>query len=340
MNQKTFIFAIVIVLVVTLGVIFVQELKKERQEVFHGLRVGASFYPLAEFAGQVGKEHVKIHNFTPSGVDPHFFEPTTQDIRNLFQLDAFIFIGGGFEAWAEKMEDELEEKGVRLLEISGIIEMNHFEKEHNHDEKNHNDHEHEDDHKNEHDEGNHKDHGHSHDHGEYDPHFWLDPILAAKTVEVIRDVFIEMDRENEDLYTNNSRAYLEKLAEINTHYQEGLAECELREIIVPHNAFSYLGARYDIKIHAIAGLSHHEEPSPKRMAELISLAKEKNINHIFFEAIAAPDLAETIAREIGAETLILNPIEGLTPDDEAKGKNYLNIMEENLKALRQALSCQ
>jgi len=314
MSQKTFVFILLIFLFAIAGFILFQELKKEDKDIFQGLRVGASFYPLADFAQEVGGGQIQVRNFTPGGADPHAFEPTPRDLIALFELDVFIFVGTDFEPWAEGMEDELKEKGVRLLKVSDIITFKPLEEEH--EEEN------------------------DHDHGEYDPHFWLNPLLAIKTIEAIRNIFIEMDEENEETYLKNAAEYLEKLVEIDKKYRQGLAECQLEEIIVSHNAFSYLGARYNIEIHAIAGLSHDEEPSPKRMAELSFLAREKSINYIFFETLADPRLAETIAREAGAKTLVLNPIEGLTPQEESEGKNYLKIMEENLEALRLALSCQ
>ncbi|MBT9175163.1 MAG: High-affinity zinc uptake system binding-protein ZnuA [candidate division WS2 bacterium] len=76
------------------------------------------------------------------------------------------------------------------------------------------------------------------------------------------------------------------------------------------------------------------------MAEIAQLAKQKNINHIFFETLVSPKLSETIAREIGAETLVFNPLEGLTNEEIAQGENYISIMEKNLENLKVALVCK
>jgi zinc transport system substrate-binding protein len=60
---------------------------------------------------------------------------------------------------------------------------------------------------------------------------------------------------------------------------------------------------------------------------------------IFFETLVSGKLAETLAAEVGARTLVLNPVEGLTAEEEKAGKDYLALMEDNLRNLRTALEC-
>jgi zinc transport system substrate-binding protein len=60
---------------------------------------------------------------------------------------------------------------------------------------------------------------------------------------------------------------------------------------------------------------------------------------VFFETLVSPRLADTVAREVGARTAVLNPIEGLTPDEQKRGEDYLTLMRQNLNALRKALGC-
>jgi zinc transport system substrate-binding protein len=66
---------------------------------------------------------------------------------------------------------------------------------------------------------------------------------------------------------------------------------------------------------------------------------EHGIKYIFFETLVSPKLADTIAAETGAETLVLNPLEGLPEEDIAQGKNYITVQEENLANLKTALGC-
>jgi zinc transport system substrate-binding protein len=86
-------------------------------------------------------------------------------------------------------------------------------------------------------------------------------------------------------------------------------------------------------------LSPESEPSLQRFAELTKLVKEKKVSTIFFETLANPKLADTLVREVGAQSSVLNPIEGLTTEEQTAGKDYDIVMKENLHTLETALVC-
>ncbi len=289
------------------------------------LKVVASFYPLVHFAEKVGGDRIDVINITPAGAEPHDFEPTPKDMKYVWTSKVFIFNGAGIDPWAERIRADLEKKGILTIEMAGYFDLLRIKEtkeehklEHKHEEVD----------------------GYHHFNSKYDPHIWLDPVFAQKEVEIIRDTFIKTDPENEDKYKKNSEAYIYQLAELDKIYKEGLKSCKVRTIVVSHNAFSYLAKRYFLETISISGLSPDEEPSPRRMAEIVRTARKNNVQYIFFETLISPRIAETIAREIGAKTLILNTVEGLTRDEIKAGKSYLSIMEENLNNLRKALSCK
>jgi zinc transport system substrate-binding protein len=101
-----------------------------------------------------------------------------------------------------------------------------------------------------------------------------------------------------------------------------------------------LASRYGIKQLSIAGLSPDSEPSPKNLSDIAAFVKTHHIPVIFFENLVSPKLSETIAKEVGVKTLVLNPIEGLTKEEISQGKNYFTEMISNLDNLRIALQCQ
>jgi len=72
---------------------------------------------------------------------------------------------------------------------------------------------------------------------------------------------------------------------------------------------------------------------------LLNFAKENNVQYIFFESLISPKLSETIASEVGAKTLTLDPIEGIADNDIKQGKDYFTVMQQNLKSLQLALQC-
>ncbi|HTO12576.1 MAG TPA: zinc ABC transporter substrate-binding protein, partial [Candidatus Binatia bacterium] len=123
-------------------------------------------------------------------------------------------------------------------------------------------------------------------------------------------------------------------------FEHGLADCARREIITSHAAFGYLAARYRLTVVPIMGLAPEAEPSPADLARLVQFARRHHVHVVFFETLVSPKLARTLSREIGARTLVLDPIEGLTREEAAAGKNYLSLMRENLQNLRSGLECR
>jgi zinc transport system substrate-binding protein len=172
------------------------------------------------------------------------------------------------------------------------------------------------------------------------PHFWLDPVLAQKMVDTIRDGLIKADPAGKAYYTKNAAAYNTMLDQLDKDFRDGLRNCQQHTIIAAHDALGYLADRYDFEAVPIAGINPEEEPSPARLAELSNIVKQKGIKYIFFETLVSPRLADTIAQESGVKTLVFDPIEGLNDESQKQGKDYISIQRENLVNLRTALACQ
>ncbi len=172
-----------------------------------------------------------------------------------------------------------------------------------------------------------------------DPHVWLSPELAQHQVAIIAEAFKKEDPKNASYYQKNADELIASLQELDSAYRQGLATCQKRDIVTAHAAFGYLAQEYNLNQVAISGLSPEEEPSARKLAELATFVREKQVKYIFFEELTSPRFSQTLAQETGVETLVLNPAEGLTPEDEAKGENYFTIMEANLANLEKALVC-
>jgi zinc transport system substrate-binding protein len=166
--------------------------------------------------------------------------------------------------------------------------------------------------------------------GAHDPHVWLDPSRFANMVTRIGE---ELDRPDaaSDLAAR-LRALDEELA-------AGLDGCDRHEVVTSHAAFGYLAQRYGLKQISLTGLSPESEPSPRDLEGLVDEVARSGATTVFFETLVSPRLAETVAREAGVTTAVLNPIEGLTEDEVASGDDYVSVMRANLEALRAALAC-
>ncbi len=271
------------------------------------IKVAASFYPLYYFASQIAGDKVDIINITPAGAEPHDYEPTPQDIAYIETSNLVILNGGSLEVWAEKIKKDLQDKHVTIVTAGeNIINKTLVEE------------------------------------GKkiQDPHVWLNPILAKQEVDKITQGLIQVDPANQAYY-ETSRTILEaKLDGLDVKYKEGLSLCTKKDIVTSHAAFGYLADQYGLNQINITGISPDEEPSPQRLAEISDFVKKNNIKYIFFESLISPKLSETIANETGAQTLVLDPIEGISAQDQKDNKDYMTQMEMNLNHLRLALECK
>jgi zinc transport system substrate-binding protein len=162
-----------------------------------------------------------------------------------------------------------------------------------------------------------------------DPHVWLDPIR-----------FADMARRVGEALNRPSETVERELRALDSEFRSGLTDCDRREIVTSHEAFAYLADRYGLEQIAITGLSPEAEPTPQELERVIDQVRTTRATTVFSETLVSPRLAETVARETGATTAVLNPIEGLTDEQSARGDDYLSLMRENLAALRQALGCR
>ena len=172
-----------------------------------------------------------------------------------------------------------------------------------------------------------------------DPHFWLDPTRLAGAVDGIAEALADADPDRRSTFEANATAYKAELAALDRELAAGLAECQRREIVTSHAAFSALADRYDLTQIPIGGLSPEAEPTANRIAELADLVDEHGITTVFAEELVSPRVAEALAREASVTVDVLNPIEGLTEDEEAAGDDYADVMRSNLAVLRKALGC-
>jgi zinc transport system substrate-binding protein len=166
---------------------------------------------------------------------------------------------------------------------------------------------------------------------ETDPHVWLDPIRYAAIAERIG---AELDRGPE------AERFAARLRALDAELRRGLARCERDEIVTSHAAFGHLAERYGLKQVAITGIAPEAEPTPRDLEDVVRQVRAAGATTVFFETLVSPRLAEVVAREVGARTAVLDPLEGLTEEEIAAGEDYFSVMRENLAALGKALACR
>ena len=156
-------------------------------------------------------------------------------------------------------------------------------------------------------------------------------------MKVIKDALVQVDRENSRYYEENYNFYAEKLDELDKKYKEAAASFSRKEIVVSHAAYGYLCSAYGLEQFSLEGIASDSEPTPARMAEIIDFIRKHDVSVIFFDGLSSSKVVDAVARETGARTAVLSPLEGISAEDLEAGKDYFSIMEENLKALSDAL---
>ena len=264
------------------------------------IAVVTTIYPIYDFAANIGGDKAEIINLVPAGIEPHDFELSTGDMQLLEEADLFIYNGAGMEHFVDKTLKAVSNKDLVVVEAAKETETLESD-------------------------------------NKTDPHTWLSIPNAIVEAEAIKNALVKIDAENADYYEENFKNYKAELETLNQTYKEELAELSGDTIVVAHEAFGYLCAEYGLKQEAVEGLTADSEPDSARMKEIIDFCKANQIEVIFFEELVSPKVAKTIANEIGAETMVLNPVEGLTSEQEKEDLNYVGLMKENLEALKKAL---
>jgi zinc transport system substrate-binding protein len=168
-----------------------------------------------------------------------------------------------------------------------------------------------------------------------DPHIWLDPILMVGITDTVADALSKIDESNAQTYRENADELISRINELDDRFSNGLSLCDRRTIVTTHESFGYLADRFNLEQVGIAGIDPDQEPSARRLEEVAEIVEAKDITTIFFESLLPEDLAETVAKETGAKTAVLDPLES-----PPRTGDYISAMRDNLSALRKAMGCR
>jgi zinc transport system substrate-binding protein len=170
-----------------------------------------------------------------------------------------------------------------------------------------------------------------------DPHFWQDPTLMAEATRAFASTMASADPAHAAYYHAQGARLVRDLQRLDAAYAKTLASCRIDTLVVSHDAFEYLARRYGVDVVPIAGLEPDAEPSLQRLHDLENLIRDRGVTTVFFETLASPDLARSLANDVGITSAVLDPIEGLTSADPHA--TYLTLMRQNLAAIAKAGDC-
>jgi zinc transport system substrate-binding protein len=232
------------------------------------INVATTIAPLSDFVIAVGGDRVDVTVLVPAGAEPHTYEPTPSQMKDVAKANLYVMNGGGLEFWMDKVLQVNKKmlivdssQGVKLVNESG---------------------------------------------GETDPHIWISLRNAAIQVNNICSGLIQVDPKNGEYYRKNRDDYLQKLKALDGEFNQTFAAKSGRIFIVYHPAWTYFARDYNLDQVPI--LENEKEPGPKYLGSIIDLARRNNITVIFVEPQYNPKSAEVIAQEIKAKVVALDPL--------------------------------
>jgi zinc transport system substrate-binding protein len=265
-----------------------------------GVQVAAGFYPLQYVAERVAGNQADVEVMTQPGGEPHDATLSVRETALVAEADVVVVAGGVQPAVDDAVASAAEDGTVVDTSSPGFDTKNASQIRPD------------------------------------DPHFWLDPLLMADLGDAVAEALADTDPQQADAYREHAADLRRDLQRLDQAYADGLADCERSTVVVSHDAFGYLD-RYGLEFAPISGLSPGAEPTPADLSRLQDLIRAEGITTVFSERLVSPRVAETLAEDVGVETAVLDPVEGLA--DETRDEDYLSLMRANLAALEKANGC-
>jgi zinc transport system substrate-binding protein len=271
------------------------------------LKVVATFYPLYDFAQNVGGNKTDVSILVPETVDVHAFEPTPSSIAEISSADVLIYNGAGLEPWIQdvinaagntKLVKVDTSQGINLLPVPSQFQN-----------------------------GNRT----------LDPHIWLDPLNAKQQVNNILQGLIKADPADSQYFTQNANAYEAKLDTLNSQAINATTNTATKYFVTFHEAFAYFAKQYNVTQLAISG-PFEEEPTPTDIQNVVTAIDQYHLKYVGYESLENPALSQSISSQTSATLIEMNPIEGLTTQEKSAGYSYIILMQQDINNIHLALT--
>lgn len=274
--------------------------------VWAKMPVVASFSIVADITREIGGDRVEVVSLVGPNQDAHVFQPKPADVKRVGEAKVFVVNGLGYEGWMGRLTRAANFKGVVVSAASGVSAL--------------------------------KVAGDGHGHGAVDPHAWHDPARVQNYIHNIEAGLTKADPAGRDIYRQRAAAYLAKVKAMDTWAVQQFSTIPpaQRKVLSSHDAFAYLGARYQISFLAPQGVSTDAEASAKSVARLVRQVRQDKIRAVFVENMASQRLMDQLSREAGVKvggklySDALSPVGG--PAD-----SYLALFRHNVSAIVSAL---
>ncbi len=286
------------------------------------LHIIATIYPEYEWIKQIteGADNVEVSLLLDSGSDLHNFQPSVKDITDISSSDVFVYNGGESDEWVDSVLSNAQNKDMLALDLMELLgdkakeetAVEGMETE---------EHEEEEDEK------------------EYDEHIWLSLKNASFLCQKIADKLSEKDPNNKDTYAKNAKAYIEKLNKLDGEYEQTCSSAKNDTLIFADRfPFRYMTDDYKLNYYAaFSGCSAQSDPKFETIVFLANKLDELKLHHLMIIDGSDDKLAKSVidaAKTKDVKILTLHSMQSSVGENST----YLSIMEDNLKALKEALN--
>lgn len=266
------------------------------------IAVSTTTNPVHQIVTIIGGDKVEASRMVPAGSEAHDFEPTIRDMETLSKSRILFTSGLGMEPWADKAKETTGSKDLVTAVLSDGIDLIPLGEE---------DHE----------------EGEEEEHGDYDPHVWLSLDGMVRMAESAEKALSAASPENAEYFKKNLEDFRKEAIALKEEYLPKFAPYKGKAFVTGHAAFGYMCRELGLVQMSVEGPFQEGEPTPKKLEELITFAKENGIKTIFLEEQASPKVSETLAREVGALTETLNPLESEGDLLQTMKENYDKILK-------------
>ena len=279
------------------------------------LKIVATIFPQYDFARNIAGDAADVSMLLPPGTESHSYEPTPQDIIKVQNCDVFIYTGGGSDEWIEKVLDSMDTSDMKIISLMDCVTAEGGKLEES-----------------------------EHVHGgetviENDEHVWTSPKNAVKIVNELAASFAEKDSGNADGYRARAAEYVGALENLDKKFEKAVSDGTRDTIVFGDRfPFKYLARDYGFKyIAAYEGCADDSEPSAAKIAELIDITRARQVSVVFYRELSNQKIADAICAQTGAQKRLMHSCHTVTRGELEDGATYLELMNKNADALREAL---
>lgn len=275
------------------------------------ISVVTTIFPYYDFARSVSKGTCYVDMLLKPGSDVHSFEPTPSDILKIRNADLFIYNGGESDEWVDSILESLgdTDKPVVMKLTDYVKSLTEMDADH-------------------------------HAEDEEDEHIWTSLDNAKTLVSKISDEVSKLDSKNKSIYHRNGLDYIEKISKVQSEIENTVNSSKSKKIVVGDRfPLLYFATEFSLDWEcAFPGCSTETEPSLDRLSKLTDTIEKDKIKTILKLEMSENKVADTLADETNTKVRTFYSAESVSKEDFANNITYVDLMERNNNALKEALS--